>query len=459
MDALKSALDAATSPSAACEAVVAYLAAEGELLPSIYLANHDRLRLVDAHGYWQVYDGMPAEAGVIGLTWRTGERHLLSDVDDHPAYLAASTTVHAELCVPLRANGVVVGALNVETTAPFTTEQVGSIDACAELLGARLEHLPLTGETPAQHLSRLVCGLVELAGHPEAGLLEHGVVNAAAELTSFGTAALVRTTEEGPAVVAGTGAMTPELLSLTREQLLPLLGWVANGSTVYTMGIDEGIGFPGHEPLRAAGAASIIVVPLLAGAGLVLLADPHARRPRSEVVALLELLAAQASTCLTVQGSISRLSERADRDALTQVGHHAAFQRALPIQRVTTPTRLAVLYLDVDHFKEVNDRHGHSAGDALLVALAKVIASVVRDDDQVFRIGGDEFAVLAHVADLDDALSLGERIVAAARTEAGISLSAGVAIAESEDADDDLVARADAALYTVKRTGRGAVSS
>jgi diguanylate cyclase (GGDEF)-like protein len=123
-------------------------------------------------------------------------------------------------------------------------------------------------------------------------------------------------------------------------------------------------------------------------------------------------------------------------------------------------TPLAVVLIDVDHFKVVNDRHGHAAGDALLRALADVLRRRVRSTDLAARIGGDEFAVLLPGADLDRAVRLAEQLRSAAqllRPEGvdpdAVSVSLGVAAGAGVAADPDaLLAAADAQLYLAKLT-------
>jgi diguanylate cyclase (GGDEF)-like protein len=123
-------------------------------------------------------------------------------------------------------------------------------------------------------------------------------------------------------------------------------------------------------------------------------------------------------------------------------------------------TPLAVVLIDVDHFKVVNDRHGHAAGDALLRALADVLRRRVRSTDLAARIGGDEFAVLLPGADLDRAVRLAEQLRSAAqllRPEGvdpdPVSVSLGVAAGAGVAADPDaLLAAADAQLYLAKLT-------
>jgi diguanylate cyclase (GGDEF)-like protein len=126
----------------------------------------------------------------------------------------------------------------------------------------------------------------------------------------------------------------------------------------------------------------------------------------------------------------------------------------------------AVLLLDLDHFKSVNDRYGHLTGDAILLAAAARIASITRTDDCLARWGGEEFAILAPGIDREDAIRLAERARAALADQPvavdGVSieltLSVGVAIVGSEThTPDRLVDAADEALYEAKRAGRNCV--
>jgi diguanylate cyclase (GGDEF)-like protein len=125
--------------------------------------------------------------------------------------------------------------------------------------------------------------------------------------------------------------------------------------------------------------------------------------------------------------------------------------------------------IDLDTFKAYNDREGHPAGDALLIAIARVIRTAARDSDLVARYGGDEFAVVSPETRVSEALPLAERIresVARHRfdlpglpAEGGITLSAGVAGFPSDAGDPGtLVRAADAALYRAKAAGRNRIS-
>ncbi|MGK2936898.1 MAG: HD domain-containing phosphohydrolase [Solirubrobacteraceae bacterium] len=120
------------------------------------------------------------------------------------------------------------------------------------------------------------------------------------------------------------------------------------------------------------------------------------------------------------------------------------------------PRPLAVVLLDLDHFKYINDVHGHAEGDRVLRAVAGALACSCRSGDPTFRIGGDEFAMLLHDADAEEATQIALRARAAVtRLDGRVGLSFGVASWPADaDAPDGLLARADERLYEAKRAGR-----
>lgn len=129
---------------------------------------------------------------------------------------------------------------------------------------------------------------------------------------------------------------------------------------------------------------------------------------------------------------------------------------------------LAVLMLDADHFKAINDRHGHAGGDRVLASLARGIGARLRPGDVFGRVGGEEFVVLLPRTDLAAAIALAEDLrahVAALPLQLDgqaqtITVSIGVALREAADADaDTLIRRADRTLYEAKRAGRNRVAA
>jgi diguanylate cyclase (GGDEF)-like protein/PAS domain S-box-containing protein len=163
------------------------------------------------------------------------------------------------------------------------------------------------------------------------------------------------------------------------------------------------------------------------------------------------------------------LRHLATHDALTGVMNRAgflAFART-EMQRAIRHSRpLALLMLDVDHFKQINDRYGHATGDCVLTALARLWEGALRGIDHLGRLGGEEFAVLMPDTDLAAATVVAERLRArtAAETiacegyELSCTVSGGIALLQPEDQDiDAALGRADRALYRAKTAGRNRI--
>ncbi len=132
--------------------------------------------------------------------------------------------------------------------------------------------------------------------------------------------------------------------------------------------------------------------------------------------------------------------------------------------------RVAAMVLDLDHFKKLNDAHGHAAGDAVLRAVADSLSASVRPADALARTGGEELVVISLVSDPSEASALAERLrraVAQTRTEAGhtVTASIGIALTRPVDGEDPadalwrLIDRADVAMYEAKQAGRDRVAA
>lgn len=160
-----------------------------------------------------------------------------------------------------------------------------------------------------------------------------------------------------------------------------------------------------------------------------------------------------------------RLEERALHDYLTNLPNRALFTDRLEhaLQRVRRHGgRVALLYLDLDGFKTVNDTEGHEAGDQLLVEVASRLRCFMREGDTVARLGGDEFAVLLEdVVDEEEATAAAERVVELVsqpfpieEREAHVGASVGVSVSRPEtDGPSEIVRQADIAMYEAKRRG------
>ncbi|EME70125.1 methyl-accepting chemotaxis protein [Paramagnetospirillum caucaseum] len=166
----------------------------------------------------------------------------------------------------------------------------------------------------------------------------------------------------------------------------------------------------------------------------------------------------------------TRMRWQAEHDALTGLANRSCFETSLAVAVAEVRDRqdgLALLYIDLDGFKAVNDTMGHAAGDAVLIVVAKRLHEVVRADDVVARLGGDEFAVVIPALHRQaDALAIAEKIVSRlsepfviGRNVAHIGASVGIALYPDHGASpDELTTAADAAMYRRKQAGRNGVA-
>src|SRR3954469_19223455 len=228
----------------------------------------------------------------------------------------------------------------------------------------------------------------------------------------------------------------------------------------------------GRPAAEAHGASFAVAHPLTreSGAGTagdVVVLGRGGRAFSAEEQALVGYLAAQMSVAMENVDLHERLSREARVDELTGLANHRHFQEVLAAE--TERMRrfrgsLALVLIDIDHFKAVNDTHGHQQGDEVLRHVAAAIRRVSRTTDTPARYGGEELAVVLPDTDLDGAFAAGEhvrreieglRVPRAAGAPLQVTVSVGVAAAAARRADGAaLIAAADEALYAAKRGGR-----
>ncbi len=163
-----------------------------------------------------------------------------------------------------------------------------------------------------------------------------------------------------------------------------------------------------------------------------------------------------------------RALQAALTDPLTGVNNRAAMDvsvtREVELSR-RHGTPLSLVAIDIDHFKKINDKYGHAAGDRVLKSVAQVITATVRSSDMVFRYGGEEFMILLSSTGEQGAVQLAERIrknvqsteIRCDDTFISATISVGIAWLEEKDSDQTLFQKADKSLYVAKSSGRNCV--
>ena len=226
------------------------------------------------------------------------------------------------------------------------------------------------------------------------------------------------------------------------------------------------------ETLLRSGFTGWWRMPIVAAGGLHHLGALHVVRtdeiePEPGDERLLKVAASLVAVAVERDRNATRLSHQALHDALTGLPNRdQALQRIRRIGRHERQggSEVAVMFLDLDRFKVLNDSAGHEAGDRLLVSMGARLQEALRPGDLVARFGGDEFVVVCEQLDgLDAALALAERLLRVAREpfkldglEVGITASIGIAVADGRPAEE-MVRDADAAMYRAKEKGRDRV--
>lgn len=200
---------------------------------------------------------------------------------------------------------------------------------------------------------------------------------------------------------------------------------------------------------------------------------PHTSAHFTELVVVQQRCTESVDTALRAAvaafvGEAQRvLAHRALRDPLTGLLNRAALDEALTHEVAVRTAPPCVLLIDLDDFKQVNDRLGHLAGDDVLVATAKLLTRVCRSGDLVGRLGGDEFAVVLPACPPDVAETVANRLLAAAAKDkalrpdgcAPVGLSIGLGWRAAPESPDELIEAADEAMYRAKRAGGAAVAT
>lgn len=231
------------------------------------------------------------------------------------------------------------------------------------------------------------------------------------------------------------------------------------------------MGFWGHAPREG----SLAAVPILYQQrllGILTVTRPE-QDPITELhLNLLMAIADNAALAIHNAQLFERMRELSTHDELTNLANRRLFRHHLG-QEVDRARRfeksLSLIALDIDHFKQLNDRHGHPRGDLALRDFAKLLEASVRKVDTVARVGGEEFMILLPRADVREAAQVAEKLRAlvmatpfaggADQPEGALTVSLGVAeLATTDDNEgDSLVERADQALYAAKHAGRNCV--
>ncbi len=315
------------------------------------------------------------------------------------------------------------------------------------------------GQLVARQLALGIAGAQTLEGIARAG------AELAQQLAQRGAAIVIRNVRERDAmhVIAVSTTADKRLAGRRLNGDAPVSRAIQGGVPIVTTGAEDifGSGMPERRRHERAGAA----YPLMDGRSVIgaLVILGREVSPRDRIAALV----AELGPRLAAAKAVHDAEQRAVLDHLTGLRNRGEFQRVLESYRAQQhPPAASLIYVDLDHFKRLNDTLGHAAGDAALKHVARVLEEAVRDGDLVARIGGEEFAVWLPHAQLAEGWEVAERIRDSVAntlwqwsgTAYPVTTSCGVATYPEPIADIlNLPAAADAALYRAKELGRNRV--
>ncbi len=377
------------------------------------------------------------------------------------------------------------GRLHVVRDADATYVAVGDFPYAAGLALEGAGHPEALTDAVAAALRRFVAGMrlgEEQSGVPRARILAgrvsrlvagaqtlEGIARAAVELGEQIThrgVALVVAAADHPRIVAVSGAADRRLAGAQLSSDSPVARAIAAGLPVATRGTEDVFGPSVPERRRSERAG--IAYPLLDGSivvgAFVLLGSPlDADTPLLED---LNPLLTDLGPRLAAARAVHDAERRAVVDPLTGLRNRRELEQALAAYGPKSPHPAALIYIDLDHFKRLNDTLGHPAGDAALKHVARLLETAVRDGDLVARIGGEEFAVWLPRTALREGMEVAERIRRSVAENAlpwsgaiyPLTTSCGLASYPEPIGDlANLPAAADAALYHAKQAGRNRV--
>jgi diguanylate cyclase (GGDEF)-like protein len=332
-----------------------------------------------------------------------------------------------------------------------------------DVLARRLRQREAESASRARALAAVGSVAHELALRTTAESAAPAICDAAAEVTRAAGASLRQPTPDAGGLKA-TAATDPELVGSVVLLIGQPSGAIRAFNTRRPFVVTEARGSADVDQrlVEQFNVGSVLFQPILRDGSpigvLVLYWNDSVPPLQEDVDHVVALLAAEASIAIERTELLARLERAARTDDLTGLPNRRAWDEHLSrelarAKRLGTP--LCVAILDLDHFKEYNDRHGHQAGDRFLKEAASAWQARIRETDLIARYGGEEFAIALPDCELAEATQTLDLL--REETPESESSSAGVAAWDSEESGAELLARADAALYEAKRTGRDRV--
>ncbi|MDC9501341.1 MULTISPECIES: GGDEF domain-containing protein [unclassified Pseudoalteromonas] len=468
----------------------------------IYLADETRLQLnqVASMGITHARDEYQAERkvisfneGITGYVARTGTAIIIGDVTQDPRYIADERPAQSELCVPLIYKDHVLGVIDCEHPIKnyFTNAHLEILTTVAHLLSAKLNQVNTVNSlthtvTQLNDAQKLENSLLQIANLTyKASNLDtffealHSIINSLLPADNFFIALYDKQVDILDLVyIVEEGIQTHAHKKISKEQLKDTASYyLLKSDRVLLLNQNDYQQHINNGDFKLVGrlSESWLGVPFKANdriSGVIVVQSYDKKLHYNEHdSALLTYVSRQISMAIDRQLARQELEHKALHDELTGLANRSLLierikHAILRLSRVKKGTSHALLYLDFDRFKSINDSLGHEVGDHFLIKICELIKGTVRNTDTFARLGGDEFAIfmenITHRNQVSEAL---KRINTALAKPLNVDshllqASTSIGIAFSESSDDKaylLLQQADAAMYEAKSSGRGQV--
>jgi diguanylate cyclase (GGDEF)-like protein len=454
----------------------------GHRYTSVYLWDGNALRLGAQRGYEHPIVEFDLDFGVIGRVARTRRAAFVPDVASDPDYAAADPAVTSEIAIPLLADDLLLGVLNVESTAAerLDHEDLASLLTIADRLAASIalgrERSKLTER--AALLGRLTEAFAAIGATLDPASLNAAIARAATTVVGGDIGMLTLATGDGTYRIAAARGLE----AIVGMTIAPGEGATGRAIESRAAVLDDHLDRAQYPSAARRvlddAAVAVMAIPMIRH-GAVVGAITCVRRDEDhgftgqerEVAAL---LAAQATLAVANADLHAETREAAIRDPLTALHNRrflddslARMSAARARQEPSARRPMAAILFDLDHFGDLNNRHGHLVGDAVLRAFAGLLAARFRASDLVARYGGEEFLVVLDGASRDDAVraageirrAFGELdVVGPGRETIRATVSAGCAALDPANSDlSSMIEVADVGLAMAKSGGRDQV--
>lgn len=414
---------------------------------------------------------LTAGTGLSGWACERRQAVRVNDVRSDPRYVAGLPSCRSNLAVPLIVANEVAGVINVESERlnAFTEEH----EALLTVLGSQAA-LAILAARARQRLQQRLDQLNALyrisqlaSGHDELDGTLTSILQITAELVPEGQIAVLLVDEDELVVRASRGYVegVEGMRIPMRDGITGRCARTGQMVLVEDLLEEHEDYIPGVE-----GACCEIALPLTVEGRVIGILNLESRTPRAysdDHLRVLRVIAQQAAVVIRSAQLHAEAKRLAVTDPLTGLHNRRYFVEKLE-RHLSRANRyeegLALLLLDADHLKTINDRHGHLVGDRALLALAEVVRRTLRESDEVARLGGDEFAALLLSSGRERARAVASRVregvgELALESDEGspfeLTVSVGAALFPDHGIDaKSLLREADLALYRAKRQGR-----